>query len=67
MVQHGNGDWTFYAHLSSYGSLGSVSTGTAIGYVGPGNGVTLHFEYHLSAAPPEPVRGARRGLLSGTV
>ena len=46
-VQHGNGDWTFYAHLSSYGSLGSVSTGTVIGYVGPGNGVNhLHFEYH---------------------
>ena len=46
-VQHGNGDWTFYAHLSSYGSLGSVSAGTVIGYVGPGNGVNhLHFEYH---------------------
>jgi peptidoglycan LD-endopeptidase LytH len=47
VVQHGNGDWTFYAHLSSYGSLGSVSAGTVIGYVGPGNGVNhLHFEYH---------------------
>lgn len=46
-VQHGNGDWTFYAHLSRYGSLGSVSAGTVIGYVGPGNGVNhLHFEYH---------------------
>jgi peptidoglycan LD-endopeptidase LytH len=46
-VQHGNGDWTFYAHLSSYGSLGSVAAGTVIGYVGPGNGVNhLHFEYH---------------------
>ena len=32
---------------------GSVSTGTVIGYVGPGNGVNhLHFEYHPSAAPP---------------
>jgi murein DD-endopeptidase MepM/ murein hydrolase activator NlpD len=49
VVQHGNGDWTFYAHLSSYGSLGSVSAGTLIGYVGPGNGVNhLHFEYHPS-------------------
>jgi peptidoglycan LD-endopeptidase LytH len=47
VVQHGSGDWTFYAHLSSYGSLGSVSAGTVIGYVGPENGVNhLHFEYH---------------------
>jgi murein DD-endopeptidase MepM/ murein hydrolase activator NlpD len=47
VVQHANGDWTFYAHLSGYGSLGSVSAGTVIGYVGPGNGVNhLHFEYH---------------------
>jgi peptidoglycan LD-endopeptidase LytH len=48
VVQHDSGgDWTFYAHLSSYGSLGRVSAGTVIGYVGPGNGVNhLHFEYH---------------------
>ena len=42
VVQHANGDWTFYAHLSSYANLGSVSTGTVIGY----NGDHLHFEYH---------------------
>lgn len=49
VVQHANGDWTFYAHLSSYGAQGSVSAGTVIGYVGPGNGVNhLHFEYHPS-------------------
>jgi murein DD-endopeptidase MepM/ murein hydrolase activator NlpD len=47
VVQHGNGDWTFYAHLSGYGAQGSVSAGTVIGYVGPGNGVNhLHFEFH---------------------
>jgi len=48
VVQHPNGDWTFYAHLSSYGTLGGVSTGTVIGYVG-NTGTTvnhLHFEYH---------------------
>jgi murein DD-endopeptidase MepM/ murein hydrolase activator NlpD len=42
VVQHPNGDWTFYAHLSSYANLGSVSTGTVIGYTGD----HLHFEYH---------------------
>jgi murein DD-endopeptidase MepM/ murein hydrolase activator NlpD len=42
VVEHANGDWTFYAHLSSYGTLGSVSAGTVIGY----NGDHLHFEYH---------------------
>jgi murein DD-endopeptidase MepM/ murein hydrolase activator NlpD len=49
VVQHGNGDWTFYAHLSSYGKLGAVSTGTVIGYVGSTGTTTvnhLHFEYH---------------------
>jgi murein DD-endopeptidase MepM/ murein hydrolase activator NlpD len=47
VVQHPNGDWTFYAHLSSYGTLGPVSTGTVIGYVGD----HLHFEYHPSGGP----------------
>jgi murein DD-endopeptidase MepM/ murein hydrolase activator NlpD len=49
VVEHPNGDWTFYAHLSSYGTLGSVSTGTVIGYVGSTGDTTvnhLHFEYH---------------------
>ena len=44
------GDWTFYAHLSSYGAGGHVSAGTVIGYVGA-TGTTvnhLHFEYHPS-------------------
>jgi len=48
VLQHDSGgDWTFYAHLSSYGAGGHVGAGTVIGYVGPGNGVNhLHFEYH---------------------
>ena len=49
VVNHDNGDWTYYAHLSSFGTMGRVSAGTVIGKVGAtGNtGVNhLHFEYH---------------------
>jgi murein DD-endopeptidase MepM/ murein hydrolase activator NlpD len=47
-VQHPNGDWTFYAHLGSYGTLGSVSTGTVLGTIGSQDVSVphLHFEYH---------------------
>lgn len=48
VVQHANGDWTFYAHLGSDVRLGPVSAGTQIGTIGS-DGVSvqhLHFEYH---------------------
>lgn len=53
VVEHPNGDWTFYAHLGSYGALGPVSAGTAIGTIGS-DGVSvehLHFEHHPNGGP----------------
>jgi peptidoglycan LD-endopeptidase LytH len=51
VLEHDSGgDWTFYAHLSAFGTSGHVSAGTVIGYVGA-TGTTvnhLHFEYHPS-------------------
>jgi murein DD-endopeptidase MepM/ murein hydrolase activator NlpD len=52
VVEHPNGDWTFYAHLGTTVS-GSVSAGQQIGTVGSdGVSVThLHFEYHPGGGP----------------
>jgi murein DD-endopeptidase MepM/ murein hydrolase activator NlpD len=54
LVFAGNGDYTYYAHLSSYAGVGNgstVSAGTMIGHVGnsgdaQGGPYHLHFEYH---------------------
>lgn len=48
---HGGGGYTYNAHLSSFGQMGSVSAGTIIGYVGnTGNARYTpphnHFEWH---------------------
>jgi murein DD-endopeptidase MepM/ murein hydrolase activator NlpD len=52
VVQHDSGgDWTYYAHLSSFGATGHVSAGTVIGHVGSTGDTNvnhLHFEYHPS-------------------
>jgi murein DD-endopeptidase MepM/ murein hydrolase activator NlpD len=49
MVYGPGGDWTYYAHLSSYGATGGVGVGTVIGHVGSTGDTSvnhLHFEYH---------------------
>ena len=49
LYHEGSSDWTYYAHMSSYGAEGQVGAGEVIGYVGSTGDTTVnhcHFEYH---------------------
>ena len=61
VVVTGAQGWVYNAHLSAYGQLGQVSTGTIIGYVGNtgdarGGPTHDHFEWHPYQMPANPYR-----------
>ena len=62
--------YVYNAHLSSYGTLGSVRAGTVIGYVGATGDATTahdHLEWHPyggAAVDPNPL--PQRQLLSSS-
>jgi len=58
VVVSGAGGYVYNAHLDHYGTLGSVSAGTVVGYVGntgdaQGGATHDHFEWHPSPIPSQ--------------
>jgi murein DD-endopeptidase MepM/ murein hydrolase activator NlpD len=63
VIVYGAGGYVYNAHLSAYGTLGQVTTGTVIGYVGntgdaQGGPFHDHFEWHPNVLPANPYRSA---------
>ncbi|MFL5796766.1 MAG: murein hydrolase activator EnvC family protein [Actinomycetota bacterium] len=63
VIVTGGEGYVYNAHLSAYGTLGPVSTGTVIGYVGntgdaQGGPYHDHFEWHPNVLPANPYRSS---------
>lgn len=54
VVVSGSSGWTYNAHMSSFGKMGSVQAGDVIGYVGATGDTSTphnHFEWHPNVIP----------------
>ena len=51
-----DGNYYYYAHLESWGTLGRVTKGTVVGYVGiTGNASTYHLHFEIHPGNGDPV------------
>ena len=59
VIVRGSDGYTYNAHVSSFGTLGTVTAGTIVGYVGntgdaAGGATHDHFEWHPNTIPKHP-------------